>query len=421
MGVIYQATVLPHQRKQDGTNIVRIRVTHNGKSKWVKTNITLYPDQMTKAGKPKNSSVLRPALDLIDRMKEKTDKIDMYKLEAMSVDDVVEYVNNALKEPEKFRLDFIEFGRLVASRKSKGNSTTYNVAMNALERFFKGRHPDISEITVRNLRAFEQYINEENVVKVDWRSGKSKTIKKKKGNRAASLYLSNIRHIYKCARIEFNDPDLGLFPIPNDPFEYYSVPKAPSAKHRNISIDVIQLMIDTRKKYRGRVRMAVDAFLISFGLCGMNAADLFSCAKPKKNGVLCYNRQKTANRRDDEAEMRVKVHPCIKVIMQDYSDKERCFDYYKRYKDKDIFTTALNQGLRRWIADNKQEDFTFYSARHSWATIGRGKKCNISKDIITAGLCHVDENNRTDDIYINFDWELLWDAQKTILNVFDWK
>lgn len=407
--------------RQDGTNIVRIRVTHKKQSKWIKTNITLYPQDMTKAGKPKNASVMRPALDLMDRMKEQTDKIDMYKLEAMSVDEVVEYINNALKEPEKFRLDFVEYGRLVASRKSKGNATTYNVAMNALERFFKGRHPDISEITVRNLRAFEQYINEENVVKVDWRTGKQKTIRKKKGNRAAPLYLSNIRHIYKCARIEFNDPDLGLFPIPNDPFEYYSVPKTPAAKHRNIEPEVIQLMIDTRHKYLGRVKMAVDAFLISFGLCGMNAADLFSCKKPKKNGILIYNRQKTAERRDDGAEMRVMIDPRIKEIMKDYADKDRCFDYHKRYKDKDIFTTALNQGLRRWIKDNRQEDFTFYSARHSWATIGRGKKCNISKDIITAGLCHVDESNRTDDIYINFDWELLWDAQKTILDVFDWK
>lgn len=418
--VNFQAVLLPHQRRQDGSNRIRIRITHRRESKWIKTNIVVSADEQTASGKPKNRAVMRPAEKLIDKMTDVVNHIDMYKLAAMSVEELVVYINNALKEPERFKLDFVEFGRLVASRKSKGTGNMYNVAMNALERFFKGRHPDISEITVRNLRAFEQFLNEEKVVKVDWRSGKSKTIKKNKGDRAASLYLSNIRHIYKCARIEFNDPDLGLFPIPNDPFEYYSVPKTPSAKHRNISPDAIQLMIDTREKYMGRVRMAVDAFLISFGLCGMNAADLFSCAKPKKNGVLHYCRQKTTNRRDDGAEMYVRIEPCIKEIMKDYTDKGRCFDYYKRYKDKDIFTTALNRGLRRWIKDNRQEDFTFYSARHSWATIGRSKRCNISKDIIAAGLCHVDESNRTNDIYINMDWELLWDANKKILDTFDW-
>jgi hypothetical protein len=79
-------------------------------------------------------------------------------------------------------------------------------------------------------KTIEEYINNESVVKVDWRSGKQKTIKKKKGGRAASLYMSNLRHIYKCARLEFNDPDLGLFPIPTDPFEYYSVPKTPAPR-----------------------------------------------------------------------------------------------------------------------------------------------------------------------------------------------
>ena len=420
MSVVFQPVVLPHQRKSDGTNLIRIRVTHQRKSKWIKTNITIYPSDMTKDGKLKNYSALRPAYDLIEKMSRVIDKVDMFKLESMNVDEVVDYVNNVLMEPEKFRLDFIEYGRLVASRKSSSNATTYNVAMNALERFFKGKHPDISEITVRNLRAFENFINEEKVVKVDWRTGKVKLLRKDKGNRAASLYLSNIRHIHKCARIEFNDPDLGLFPIPNDPFVYYSVPKAPSAKHRDISPDTIQLMIDTRHKYEGRVRMAIDAFLISFGLCGINAADLFVVSKPKRD-ILIYNRQKVKERRDDDALMKVRIVPCIMKIMQEYADKDRCFDYYKRYKDKDIFTTALNQGLRRWIKDNKQDDFTFYSARHAWATIGASKRCGISWDVIGCGLCHVNQSQKINAIYINQDWEVLWDANKKILGTFDWE
>jgi hypothetical protein len=33
----------------------------------------------------------------------------------------------------------------------------------------------------------------------------------------------------------------------------------------------------------------------------------------------------------------------------------------------------------------------------------------------------VDPGARVDDIYIKFDWELLWDAQKKILDVFNWE
>ena len=166
--------------------------------------------------------------------------------------------------------------------------------------------------------------------------------------------------------------------------------------------------------------MAVDAFLISFGLMGLNAVDLFNCAKPKK-GILHYHRTKTANRRDDSAEMYVRVEDCIRHIMKDYRGASRCFDFSRRYSNEETFTTALNQGLKIWSTRYKQDTFTFYSARHSWATIGRGKKCNIDKGLISAGLCHVSESKTTDDVYIRQDWEQLWDANAKILSVFNWK
>lgn len=419
MSVNFKAVILPHQRRSDGSNSVRIRVTHNKESKWIKTNIVLSAKEQTKDGKPKSKAVIKPAEDLIERMTKVVNGIDMYKLQKMSIDEVVCYIDRELQEPEDFRLDFIEYGREVASRKRSGTAQSYKVIMNAFERFFKGKHPDISEITVRKLREFEKFLNEENSIRVDWRTGKIKKTGKPKGTRAVSLYMSGIRHIYKCARLDFNDPDLGLFPIPNDPFEYYSIPKRPTPKHRDVSPEVIQLMIDTRHKYQGRVRMTLDAFLISFGLFGMNAIDMFTCAKPKGD-MLKYNRTKTRYRRDDEAEMMVKIEPCIQKIMDDYRDSERCFDYYRRYSSKDSFMEALNDSLRIWIKDNDLDTFTFYSARHSWATIGASKRCRISWDVISAGLCHINQR-KTDSIYINQDWELLWEANKKILGLFKWE
>lgn len=420
MAVNFQAVLLPHQRRSDGANIIRIRITHNRQSKWIKTSIVLSAKDQTKDGKPKSRVVMRPAYDLIDRMTDVVNHIDLYKLQAMSVDALVTYINNALKEPEQFKLDFIEYGRKIALTKNAGTAATYNVAMNALERFFKGEHPDISEITVKKLREFEEFINNEKVVKVNWRTGKQRTLKKEKKGRAASLYLANVRHIYKSARKEFNEPDLNLFPIPNDPFEYYQVPKIPASEHRDIEPEVIQLMIDTRKQLKGRQRQAIDCFLISFGLCGLNATDMYKCAKPNKKGILYYRRSKTEERRDDHAEMYVKVYPCIAEIMKDYKDNIRCFDFYKRYSSRDTFITALNAGLKGWITKYKQKPFSFYTSKHSWGTIGNSKRCKIDSKIITVGLCHVDENSRMDDVYVRFDWELLWDAQKTILDVFNW-
>ena len=421
MSVTFKAVLFDHHRKEDGTNFFRIRVTHQRKTRYIKTNICVLPEDYTRSGNLKRDcDKLDLVEDLVDRMIEASNEIDTYKLKSMTIDEVVAFVEGKMVEPDAFRLDFVEFGRKIADKKSVGTAAVYHTSLNALVRFFKGRHPDIKEITVRNLRKFEEFIKNEPVIKVNWRTGESKEIKKDKGGRSVSQYLGAFRHIYKEARKEFNDPDLGKFPISVDPFEYYSVPKIPAAKHRDISVETIQLMIDSRHQLEGRVRMAVDAFLISFGLQGMNAIDLFECGKVKGD-ILTYCRTKTTTRREDGAEMFLRVEECIRKIMDDYKDKERCFDYHRRYSNPGTFTTALNQGIARWCKKYKVDAFTFYSARHSWATIGRSKRCNIDKALITAGLCHVSDSKNADDVYIRLDWETVWDANAKILAVFDWK
>lgn len=420
MSTTVKALLLDHQKKDDGTNYFRIRVTHQRKSRYIKTNICVGPEDYTRSGSLKSGGKKDLATNLELRMRGVIDAMDMYDLKAMTIGEVVEALEAKLEVPEDFRLDFVEFGRKIADKKSPGTANIYHTSLNALVRFFKGRNPDIGEITVRNLRGFEEFLRREPVVKVNWRTGESKTLKKKKGARAPSQYIGALRHIYKSARMEFNDPDIGKFLLPVDPFEYYSVPRIPSAKHRDIPVEVIQHMIDTRHELKDRVRMAVDAFLISFGLMGMNAADMFICGKPKK-GILRYNRKKTEDRRDDGAEMRVRVENCIRLIAKDYKGEDRMFDYYGRYANADTFTTALNQGLKIWCKRYDEDRFTFYSARHSWATIGRGKRCNIDKTLITAGLCHVDSSKNSDDVYIRQDWEQVWDANAKILSIFNWK
>lgn len=420
MAVTTDVVLLSHQWKEDGTNLFRIRITKDRKMRYLKTSLICHKSDLDRKGNVSTQAIKDAVEDERRKIRAIINEADTHDLDAMDVDEAARFIEGKLRRPKRFTLDFVEYGYRVAEKKSPGNAQTYYVALNALVRYFEGRHPDIGEITVRNLRGFEEFIRAEKVVKVNRITGERKASKKtKEKGRAASLYLAGIRHIYKCARMEFNDPDLGLFPIPVDPFEYYSVPKAPAAKHRDIPVETIQLMIDTRKSLEGRQRMAIDAFLMSFGLCGMNAVDMYSCLKPKKNGVLHYKRTKTTNRRDDEAEMWVKVLPCIKEIMKDYAHNTHAFDYCERYSRTDSFTTALNVELKRWATKHKQATFTFYSARHSWATIARSKRCNVDAKVVTAGLCHVDSS--VDDIYVNFDWEQLWDAQKKILDVFKWK
>ena len=420
MAVTLKPVLLDHQWKEDGTNIYRVRVTHNRKSRYLKTSVVVYKTDVNKKGEVKTQSVLDAIEDFMRKLRPIVNNIDQADLLSMDVDEVVAKIERSIKKEDAFRLDFIEYGRKVAMTKKAGGSRDgYMAALNALERYV-GRSIDISEITVRLLRGYENFVRTEKTVRVNWRNGKLKHLDRGRTGYAANKYLLCMHHIYKCARMEYNDPDIGLFPIPIDPFEYYSPPKAPSAKHRDVSVETIQRLIDTRKNYKGTVRLAIDVFLISFGLCGMNAVDIFNCSKPKKD-ILSYSRQKTADRRGDGAPMSIKVYPCIKAIMDEYKDDERCFNFHRRYTTHKSFNNMLSRAFVAYCKENDIEPFTFYSARHSWATIGRGKLCRIDRDIISKGLCHVDAGNRVDDIYIKFDWELLWDAQKKILDVFKWE
>ena len=420
--VTFKILILPHQKKSDGTIFIRIRITHNKQSKYIKTQVLLEKGEYTASGKIKNEDKVDMVKETVKKMKAVVNQIDLFELEEMDVDQVARIIEQKMKDQGKFTLDFYEFGMKVAEGKSKGNSCVYRTAMNALLRFFKGVHPDISEITVKKMREFEQFISNEKVVKVNWRHGTSKEIEKsKKGGRAASLYIGAIRHVYNCARLEYNEPDLGIFKIPVDIFEYYSVPKIPASKHRDIPKEYIQMMIDQRENLTGRMRMSVDAFLISFALMGMNAADMFlSEEKPKRN-IIHYFRAKTTNRRDDQAEMYVRIEKSVKQIVKQYLGKERLFVYHKMYANKDVFTTALNQGLSRWITLNKLKKFTFYSARHTWGTMAGSKDANVDAGMITEGLCHADSMNKMDRIYVRKDWEKVWDANAKVLSLLDWE
>jgi integrase len=238
------------------------------------------------------------------------------------------------------------------------------------------------------------------------------------------MYTGAVRAIYKKARIEFNDPDLGIMRIPVDIFEYYKVPRVPAAEHRDIPAEWIQMMLDQREGLEGRERMAIDVFLLSFGLMGINSIDLYNVREQPKDGVLHYFRTKTTDRRSDGAEMFVRIEECVRGLVNEYRGKERTFRFHTMYATDNTFNAAINKGLKSWKSRNGLEDedkFTFYSARHTWATLGASKRVGIDLALVTEGLCHVDQGRKVDMVYIRKDWERVWDANAKVLGLFQWK
>jgi integrase len=354
-------------------------------------------------------------------MRDITDELSTYATDDMDVADVVELIKTKLKEKESFRLDFVEYGLNIASKLKPSTAHNYRVALRSLVRFFKGRHPDISEITVRTMREFEQFIRNEPRMVYHIEKDEVVESKKKKGERAIDLYIGVVRAVYRKARMQFNEPDRGLFRIPIDTFEYYKYVRQVKIEHRDIPFEWVQMMIDQRKSLSGRERLGIDVFILSFGLMGINSIDTYLLKEKPKNDILHYFRTKTTDAKEDKAEMYVRIEPCVKEIMCDYLGKGSVFDFSERYATRLNFTVAINKGIRQWIQrNNLDKDFTFYAARHTWATIGASKEVDIDLALITEGLTHSNESRRMDAIYIRKDWERLWDANAKVLSLFKW-
>lgn len=414
----FTPTIIPSQRKADGTYNVKIRVTYKRRSKRLSTNLHAAPKDLTRSLNFKEGPVKKAAYDLANKFYEICAEIDYLELQQMEVEDIVKFIDAKAEMKKKFHLDFIEYMLKVSSTKGP-SERVYVTATNALMRFMKGHTLDIMDINVKFLRSFEEFIKKEPKVVSCFRTGKTRTTKNVKGEcRAVSQYLGCVRHVYLLARQEFNEPDLDIYRIPNNPFEYYAVPKQQPAKRRNKSQDFIQMIINESAKAKGAEKFALEVFLLSFALEGMNLADLYTCA-PAKGRWLIYNRRKTSRRRADMAEHHVYIHDEIMPIVERMKDNDgvHMFSFHRRYKDLHTFTVNANNAIRRWRGGSEIEHFTMYAARHSFASIGR--RAEIEKATIDEMLCHVG-NLKMADVYIEPDWELHKKENAKILALFDW-
>ena len=412
-------------KRADGTYNVRIRVIHNSQVRRISTNIYAKQSDLTKGLKIKNPDIINASNMLISRCITICNELS-FRIVAMEVDELVDNLKTKLKGEEKFKLDFVKFANEEIAKMKYGTASIYKPAINALIRFMNQDSIDISKINVEFLKKFESFIENEPSQRGENRKkkvGKEPVLK----NRAISAYLSCVRAIYNKARDKYNDEDRGIVNIPFYPFKKYSVRPEPKTRKRALSVEQIQAIIDLpyEKEIIGgrcsRLNLAKDCFLISFGLAGMNSADLYSC-KPAKKGIITYNRMKTADRRDDGAEMEIKIENCIKSLVDKYSQKDgdQLFTFCNHYSDKHNFNRAINTGLKEIGKKEKigVDDLEYYAARHSWATIA--DSIDIRDSTIQKALNHVNEKMKVTDIYIKRDFSKIWEANRKVLELFDW-
>lgn len=417
--------VLAQGKRPDGSYNVKIRLTYKRVSRILPTQLTAQATDVTKT-KPihlKNgTNVLLRAQELVKEMYKALDGLEYAALEYMDAGDVARYLSRKIHEgTAAFRLDFFDWAERFAA--SKGNASTaesYRAAAAAFRRYMGTDTLDISEISTATILGFIDFINAEPV-----QSGKARKDGTKKAERrpkkkgADARYTRRLQTIYNAAKDAYNDEDAGVINIPRDPFRKMPkfAPYIPLQRSKDTAF--IQKVISYRGDCTGEERTALDLFILSFGLMGINAADLLEAQAPKA-GVLEYRRRKTRTRRADEAYIAVKVDSRLKPFIVRNMDATgaRWLNLHNYFRDNATLTAFLNRHLKRWAASVGEEPFTFYAARHSWATIARND-CRVDKATVDECLNHVG-NMQLADVYIKKDWRIQWDVNKKVLDLFTW-
>ena len=419
----FKAEILKNKQKADGTYNVKIRMTYNREVKRLSTNIFVRPSDLTKSLKLKNPKFIKEADALVRQYQEICAALPL-ESSNYSMDEILEFIKIAQEKNRS--IDFIQFCKEWIEKTEIKGKKNYKTAFNSFVTYLGKESLSTNQVTKDLVKGFMEYLLERRNKRIAVLEKQGKRIP---SNRAVSLYLGSIRHLFNEAKKKYNDHDRGIILIPNSPFEDFEVPKQEATRKRALSPEVIKKIWELPyilNTTNGRERfcpynLAKDCFILSFCLIGMNSADLYNCAE-LEDGVITYYRTKTKGRRLDKAKMQVVIPPMIMPIVQKYKDftGKRIFNFHHNYSTANNFNRAINAGLKEVGKQLKIEDLEYYAARHSWATIALNK-VGIDKYTVHAALNHIDEAMKVTDIYIERDFEVENEANRKVLEyVFGW-
>jgi len=414
----FKAVVYANHKRQDGTYNVKIRITHHRKQRKLATSLWARPSDLTRSLNIKSPDLRNKCDELVTRMRAALSDVNPFDLEAADVDWIVDHIR-ATMQADSFRLDYFTFADSWIQCKAPTTRRNYEGALNAFARYLGRRELDVNDITRRLVLDFMEDVDAGKKMQWSHKEGRLVETSKDRGGGTGSRHVMKLAHVYDAARARYNDEDTGRILIPRDPFSRIEYHLPPPDGQKNLGAELMQRIIDAQTD-DPMERIALDAFVLSFACMGANFADLYG-AVPPRDGVWTYNRQKTRTRRADRAQMVVYLPSCVCKRVRRLGGPAGASWWLPALHDvdpdKDIASAKVNRALARWCSKNGVERFTFYAARHTWATLAR--KAGVEKALVDECLCHVGDYALT-DIYAERDWDLINGANAKVLQLFCW-
>lgn len=413
--------ILKDDKKKDGTWNVKIRITQKGKVKYMPTSHFVIKEQMTKAFKLKDQFILSKIDILLSEYRSKISSIPHGDLERMDASDLKDFLVGD-RDSDISKIDFIEFGqKVISGLRAKGKNKSadnFRTVINSLKDYFRKDKVFTSDINLKFLYKFEEYLRGERVqVRVN-QGELVTTTKTGLGDSGVYGYMRDLRSLFNKAREEFNDEETGHIRIAHYPFTKYKVGTPPAPVKRNMDIDDFRTVINLEVEKGSRAELARDLLKLSFYLCGMNAKDMY-LQPAYKGGRINYNRAKTMGKRKDAAFISLHVPEEVGSLVGKYFGKLQ-----KRYSSPDGLNRAIQKGCEAIAAmlpdiqEKLPKPLGFYFARHTFGNIARNT-CRFSKDDVALAMNHVDNANRVTDAYIEKSWVIVDEVQAGVVGVLE--
>ena len=376
-------------------------MTHNRKIAYIATPYFVVRKELNRNYEIIDDIINTEVSNYVNSMRKTLIELGVY-VESYTVKKLAEYLKIcSIRGIKSETVDFISFmSDYVNELKEKRNGSykSYAPALRRLKEY-AGERLSFENMNPAFLERFEKYLFESGT-----------------GGRGVSLYMSCYRKIFNEAKRRLNDEDRGIVVVKNYPFSKYKVPAIPESRERASGMKIVKHLQNYEPKTE-QEKLARDMFFVSFYLVGMNAVDIYDI-RTVKDGRITYNRAKTKGKRSDNAEISIRIEPEVLPLLEKYKDEtgERILNLHKRYKTIQNFNKALSNGFIGIRKSLGIDNLTFYSARHSWATIA-SHDCDISEDKIARCLNHVSMNYRVTSRYIKKDWAVIDEANRKVIDI----
>lgn len=396
-------TLKPCVQKQraDGFYQVYIRVTHDRKIGYIKTDKVVMKKSVTKTKEIKDNAVLNYCTNLI---LEYTNRLNCQDTSKWSLQEIIKFLTTLETD-----ICFSEYAQKHITRLiNNGQERTaknYKLAVAHLERYLGTTRVMFSTLTSTVLQR--------------WIAQLALT------NRAKEMYPVCVRQIFKAALLELNDEERGLIRIKFNPWLKVQIPKSDRAEKRAISAEACREFFNRplpkTKMLSSLPELGRDVAMLVLCLGGINTVDLFNMRKSNyKNGVLCYKRAKTRHSRSDEAYFEMRVEPFIRTVFEKYlsePEDDFLFTFHKRYCDSDSFCANVNNGIRKICEDmemKKEEYYCVYTFRHTWGTVAQND-CDANLYDVAFGMNH-SHGLKVTRGYVKLDYSPAWKLNAKVID-----